>query len=219
MAFLGARAPPTVEVPASTTALPPPMASLGGALSIWWAALSCVACSPTTASSVEAPESTSMEEGPGASLAWELVGAEEGLTTGVAGAMTGEESRCSISLIFLEAPRVLEDFLRLVVAFFLKRAKCISTGIRQINETMSENKKLTLGGRFGKHPGGFLLFRLQGDCTLFGGSTLRLLLLTSVGSVRGGALPLSRQRDIIVGHDRDFLHLWIIDLGSQVALV
>src|SRR3954462_5807705 len=60
--------------------------------------------------------------------------------------MAGEESRCSISLIFLEAPRVLEDFLRLVVALFLKRAKCISTGIRQINETMSENKKLTLGG-------------------------------------------------------------------------
>src|SRR4051812_33892883 len=156
-----------------------------------------------------------MAEGPGASWTGELVGAEEGLTVGVAGAIAGEESRCSISLIFLEAPRVLEDFLRLVVAFFLKRAKCISTGIRQINETMSENKKLTLGGgRFGKHPGGFLLFRLQGGCTLFGGSTLRLLLLTSVGSVRGGALPLSRQWGIIVGHDRDFLHLWIIDLGS-----
>src|SRR4051812_16225180 len=123
--------------------------------------------------------------------------------------------------MFLEAPRVLEDFLRLVVAFFLKRAKCISTGIRQINETMSENKKLTLRGRFGKHPGGFLLFRLQGGCTLFGGSTLHLLLLllTSIGSVRGGALPLSRQRGIIIGHDRDFLHLWIIDLGSQVALL
>src|SRR3954468_13747869 len=60
--------------------------------------------------------------------------------------MAGEEARCSISLIFLEAPRLLEDFLRLVVAFFLKRAKCISTGIRQINERMSENKKLTLGG-------------------------------------------------------------------------
>src|SRR3954469_7892672 len=134
--------------------------------------------------------------------------------------MAREDSRCSISLMFLEAPRVLEDFLRLVVAFFLKRAKCISTGIRQINETMSKNKKLTLGGgRFGKHPGGFLLFRLQGGCTLFGGSTLRLLLLTSVDSVRGGALPLSRQRYIVVGHDRDFLHLWIVDLGSQVALV
>src|SRR3954464_1742848 len=124
---------------------------------------------------------------------------------GVAGAMAGEESRCTISLIFLEAPRGLEDFLRLVVAFFLKRAKRISTVIRQINETMSENKKLTLGGRFGKHLGGFLLFRLQGGCTLFGGSTLHLLLLTSVGSVRGGALPISRQRGIIVGHDCDFL--------------
>src|SRR3954468_21878590 len=87
-----------------------------------------------------------MAEGPGASWTWELVGAEEGLTAGVAGAMAGEESRCSISLIFLEAPRVLDDFLRLYVAFFLKRAKCISTGIRQINETMSENKKLTLWG-------------------------------------------------------------------------
>ena len=50
--------------------------------------------------------------------------------TGVAGAIVGEESRCSISLIFLEAPKVLEVFLRLVVAFFLKRAKYISIGIR-----------------------------------------------------------------------------------------
>src|SRR3954468_13401444 len=133
--------------------------------------------------------------------------------------MAGEESRCSISLIFLEAPRVLEYFLRLVVAFFLKRAKCISTGIRQINKTMSENKNLTLGGRFGKHPGGFLLFCLQGGSTLFGGSTLRLLFLASIGSVRGGALPLSRQRDIIVGHNRDFLHLGIVDLGGQVSLL
>src|SRR3954463_12895399 len=160
------------------------MASLARASDICRAALSCVACSPTTASSVEAPESTSMVEGPGASWTGELVGAEEGLTAGVAGAMSGEESRCSITLIFLEAPRVLEDFLRLVVAFFLKRAKCISTGTRQINETMSENERLTLGGRFGKHPGGFLLFRLQGGNTIFGGSTLRLLFLASVGRVR-----------------------------------
>src|SRR3954462_11723477 len=122
------------------------MASLAEASAICRAVLSCVACSPTTASSVEAPESTSIAEGPGASWAWELVGAEEGLKAGVAGVMAGEESRCSISLIFLEAPRVLEDFLRLGVAFFLKCAKCISTGIRQINETMSENKKLTQGG-------------------------------------------------------------------------
>ena len=84
---------------------------------------------------------------------------------------------------------------------------------------MSENKKLTLGGRFSKHPGGFLRFRLQGGGSLFGGSTLCLLLLASVGSVRGGALPLSRQRDIVVGHDRDFLHLWIVDSGSQVVLI
>src|SRR4051812_20168937 len=61
-------------------------------------------------------------------------------------AMAGEESRCSISLIFLEAPKVLEFFLRLVVAFFLKRAKCISTGTRQINKTMSENERITLMG-------------------------------------------------------------------------
>src|SRR3954462_3730331 len=189
------------------------MASLAEASAICRAVLSCVACSPTTASSVEAPESTSMAEGPGASWTWELVGAEEGLTAGVAGEMAGEESRCSISFIFLEAPRVLEDFLRLVVDFFLKRAKCISTGIRQINETMSENKKPTLVWRFGKQPGGFLLFRLRGGSTLFGGSTLRLLFLASVGSVRGGALPLSRQRGVIVGHDHDFLHLGIIDLG------
>src|SRR3954463_10968995 len=109
------------------------MESLAGASAICRAVLSCVACSPTTASSVEAPESTSMAEGPGASWTGELVGAEEGLTAGVAGAMAREESLCSISLIFLEAPRVLEDFLRLVVAFFLKRAKRISTGTRQIN--------------------------------------------------------------------------------------
>src|SRR3954469_9574732 len=125
--------------------------------------------------------------------------------------MAGEESRCSISLIFLEAPKVLEVFLRLVVAFFLKRAKCISTGTRQINKTMSENEKLTLGGCFGKNPGGSFLFRLQGGGSLLGGSALSLLLLASVGSVRGGALPLSRQRDIVVGHDRNFLHLWIVD--------
>src|SRR3954468_11109881 len=89
MAFLGAGAPPTTEVPASTTALPLPMSSLAGASAIGCAALSCVACSPTTTISVEAPESTSMAEGPDASLACELVGAEEGLTLGVAGAIAG----------------------------------------------------------------------------------------------------------------------------------
>ena len=84
---------------------------------------------------------------------------------------------------------------------------------------MSENERLTLGGCFGKYPGGSSLFRLQGGGSLFGGSTLRLLLLASVGSIRGGALPLSRQRSIVVGHDREFLHLWIVDLGSQVVLL
>src|SRR4051812_42583245 len=85
MVLLGAGAPPTAEVPASTTALPQPMASLAGASAIGRAALSCVACSPTTAISVEAPEFTSMAEGSDASLACELVGAEEGLTLGVTG--------------------------------------------------------------------------------------------------------------------------------------
>src|SRR4051812_12869662 len=104
MVFLGAGAPPTTEVPASTSTLPLPMASLAGPSAIWWAALSHVACSPTTATSVEAPESTSMAEGPDASLACELVGADEGLTEGVVGAMVGHASRCSMSLMVLEAP-------------------------------------------------------------------------------------------------------------------
>src|SRR3954462_11594762 len=104
--------------------------------------LSCVVCSPTTASSVEAPESTSMAEGSGASLACELVGADEGLTAGVAGAMAGEASRCRISLIFREAPKVLEVFLSLVVAFFLKRVKCVSTGTRQINSQCRRMRSL-----------------------------------------------------------------------------
>src|SRR3954464_12239857 len=161
MDFLGAGVPPTAEVPASTTGLPPPMASLAGASSICWVVLSCVTCSPTTASSVEAPESTSMTEGPDASLACELVGADEGLTAGVAGAMAGEASRCSMSLIFREAPKVLEVFLRLVVAFFLKHAKCISTGARQINRQCWRKRSLNKWGCFGKgDPGNFSLFRL-----------------------------------------------------------
>src|SRR4051812_17378927 len=125
-----------------------------------------------------------------------------------------------MSLIFLEAPDVLEVFLRLVVDFFLKRAKCISTGARQINRQCRRKRSLHKWGCFGKgDPGNSSLFRLQGGGSLFGGSTLRILLLASVGSVRGGALPLSRQRSLVVGHDRDFLNLWIIDLGSQVALL
>src|SRR4051812_9547571 len=63
--FWGSKAPPSADVPATATALPLPMASLAGASAIRRAALSCVACSPTTTSSVEAPESTSMAEGPG----------------------------------------------------------------------------------------------------------------------------------------------------------
>src|SRR3954467_3582111 len=100
MGFWGAEVSPSAEVPAPITALPLPMASLAGALAICRAVLSCVACSPTTASSVEAPESTSMAEGPGASWIWELVGAEEGLTAGVTGAMGGGGARWSTILLF-----------------------------------------------------------------------------------------------------------------------
>src|SRR3954469_18807993 len=158
MAFLGAGAPPTIEVPASTTALPLPMASLAGASAIGCAKLSCIACSPTTAISVEAPESTSMAEGPDASLACELVGAEEGLTLGVAGAMAGDASRCSMSLMVLEAPNVLEVFFKLVVAFFLKRAKCISIGTRHMNRQCFRKRSLHKWGCFGKGDPGNLYF-------------------------------------------------------------
>src|SRR4051812_31767500 len=48
-------------------------------------------------------------------------------------------------------------------------------------------------GCFGKgDPGTLSFLRLQGGSSLLGGSTLRLLLLASVDSVRGEALPLSR---------------------------
>src|SRR3954471_8141832 len=47
-------------------------------------------------------------------------------------------------------------------------------------------------GCFGKrYPGNLYFLRLQGGGGLLGGSTLRLLLLASIGSIRGGALPLS----------------------------
>src|SRR4051812_25508457 len=116
-----------------------------------------------------------MAEGPDASLACELVGEEEGLTEGVVGAMAGDASRCSMSLIVLEAPN-LEVFLRLVVAFFLKRAKCISTGARQINRQCRRKRSLHKCGFFGKgDPSNFYLFRLQGGGSLLGGSTLHLL--------------------------------------------
>src|SRR3954471_18930589 len=61
--------------------------------------------------------------------------------------------------------------------------------------------------------------RLQGGSGLLGGSTLRLLILASVGSVRGGALPLRRQWHIVVGHNGDFLHLGVIDLGIHAILL
>src|SRR4051812_1785247 len=227
MVFLGAEAPPSAEVPPSTTALPLPMASLAGASAIWVVALSCVACSPATASSVEAPESTSMAEGPDASLACDLVGADIGWTLGVTGAMAGdawgEASRCNISLMFLEAPKVLEVFFKLVVAFFLKRTKSISTGVRQTMDNVGEKEAYTRGGALEKGIAVTFLFSASRVAVVFleaPPSTLRLLLLlSSVDSVRGGALPLSRQRDLIVGHDGEFLHLWIIDFGSHAVLI
>src|SRR3954469_4176340 len=110
-----------------------------------------------------------------------------------------------MSLMVLEAPNVLEVFFKLVVAFFLKRAKFISTGARQINRQCRRERSLHKWGCFGKRdPSNFSFLRLQGGGSLFGGSTLRFLLLASVSSVRGGALPLSRQQDIVVGHDCDF---------------
>src|SRR4051812_17035406 len=125
-----------------------------------------------------------------------------------------------MSLMVLEAPNDLEVFFKMVVAFFLKRAKCISTGTRQMNRQCRRKTRLHKWGCFGKgDPGNLSFLRLQGGGSLFGGSTLRLLLLASVGSVRGGALPLSRQWSIVVGHDGDFLHLWIIDLRSHAVLI
>src|SRR3954463_14186086 len=134
--------------------------------------------------------------------------------------MAGDTSRCSISVMVLEAPEVLEVFFKLVVAFFLKRAKCISTGIRQTNGQCRRKRSLHKRGCFSKRdPSNLSFLRLQGGGSLFGGSTLRFLLLASVGSVRGGALPLLCQRSIVIGHNGDFLHLWIIDLRSQAVLV
>src|SRR3954464_11755132 len=88
------------------------------------------------------------------------------------------------------------------------------------NGQCRRERSLHKRGCFGKmDPGNLSFLCLQGGGSLLGGSTLRLLRLASVGSVRGGALPLSRQRDIVVGHDREFLHLWIVDLGSKVVLI
>src|SRR4051812_5943530 len=127
MDILGAEAPPSTDIPPTTITLPLPMASLAGASAIFVAVLSCVACLPATRSSTETAGSTSMAEGPDASLAGELVGAAAGWTLGVVGAMEGDAwcdtSQCNISLMFLEAPDVLEVFFKLILAFFLKRAK------------------------------------------------------------------------------------------------
>src|SRR3954464_4859334 len=134
--------------------------------------------------------------------------------------MAGDASLCSISLMVLEAPKVLEVFFKLVVDFFLKHAKSISTGIRRAMDKCRRERSLHDRGRFGKrNPGNLSFLRLQGGSGLLGGSILRLLLLASVGSVRGGALPLTRQWDIVVGHDGDFLHLGVIDLDSHAILL
>src|SRR3954468_18152489 len=125
-----------------------------------------------------------------------------------------------MSLMVIEAPNVLEVFFKLVVAFFLKRVKCISTGTKQINGQCRRERSLHKRGCFGKgDPSSLSSLRLQGGGSLLGGSTLRLLLLASVANVRGGALPLSQQRNIVVGHDCEFLHLWVIDLDSHTSLL
>src|SRR3954471_144531 len=69
---------------------------------------------------------------------------------GVTGAMAGDASRCSISFMVIEAPKVLEVFFKLVAAFFLKRAKCISTGIRQTMDNVREKEAYTRGGALAK---------------------------------------------------------------------
>src|SRR3954470_15548210 len=68
----------------------------------------------------------------------------------MAGDEWGETSLCNISLMFLEAPKVLEVFFKLVVAFFLKRAKSISTGIRQAMDNVGEKEAYTRGGALAK---------------------------------------------------------------------
>src|SRR3954471_16362176 len=81
-------------------------------------------------------------------------------------------------------------------------------------------RSLHNGGCLGERdPGNSSFLRLQGGSGLLGGSTLRLLLLSSVGSVRGGALLLSRQRNIVVRHDGDFLHLRVVDLDNHAILL
>src|SRR3954466_12313801 len=99
---------------------------------------------------------------------------------GVTGAMAGDTSRCSISLMVLEAPKVLEVFFKLVVAFFLKHAKCISMGTRQTNGQCRRERSLHKRGCFIKgDPSNLSFLPLQGGSSIFGGSTLCLLLLAS----------------------------------------
>src|SRR4051812_23291676 len=69
---------------------------------------------------------------------------------GVTGAMAGDTSGCSLSFMVLEASKVLEVFFKMVVAFFLKRAKCISTGIRQTMDNVREKESYTRGGALAK---------------------------------------------------------------------
>src|SRR3954465_7751674 len=52
--------------------------------------------------------------------------------------------------MFLEAPKALEVFFILVVAFFLKHAKSISTGIRQAMDNVGEKESYIRGGALAK---------------------------------------------------------------------
>src|SRR3954468_12819521 len=52
--------------------------------------------------------------------------------------------------MFLESPKVLEVFFKLVVAFFLKHAKSISTGITQEMDNVGDKEAYTSGGALAK---------------------------------------------------------------------
>src|SRR4051812_7676594 len=112
-----------------------------------------------------------MEEGPTASLACELVGVGVGWTMGVTGAMAGDAwgdtSRCNISLMFLEAPKVLEVLLKLVVAFFLKHAKSISTVIGQAMDNVGEKEAYTRGCALAKGIPVIFLFSTSREAVVF----------------------------------------------------
>src|SRR3954468_8031475 len=86
---------------------------------------------------------------------------------GMTGTMAGDASRCSISFMVLEAPKVLEVFFKLVVAFFLKRAKCISTGIRHTMDNVGEKEAYTRGGALAKGIPVIFLFSASREAVVF----------------------------------------------------